>query len=118
MAEERSGPPLAPPDLAQAIAAMLTGRDEQTHCSANLCSKVRHRGMEITTTISRLFLGTRNSWVLSRRFFIKPMNHWKLTAGSRLLSPSSHCIHIMTMTGRHSQLSSFEVQHVRGGITT
>ena len=29
MGDERSGLP-APPDLAQAIAAMLTGRDEQT----------------------------------------------------------------------------------------
>ena len=30
MADEGDGAPLPPPDLVQAIAAMLTGRDEQT----------------------------------------------------------------------------------------
>jgi len=30
MADEGGGAPLPPPDLVQAIAAMLTGRDEQT----------------------------------------------------------------------------------------
>jgi len=44
-----AGPP-NPPDLAQAIAAMLTGRDEQTTLLRELVAQGRAQGMNITTS--------------------------------------------------------------------
>src|SRR6185503_4048003 len=88
------------------------------NCSVSSFIRVLHRGMEIIIITSRLSLGIRSSWVLSHRFFIRRMSHWRLTVGSGSLSPSSLYTSIMTMTRHHLQLNNSEVLHVRDGIIT
>jgi len=56
--EERLPPP---PKLVGVIAAMLTGRDEQTALLRQLVQQGAARGMGIIFTISRLFLGITSS---------------------------------------------------------
>ena len=50
MVECRMVEPPNPPDLAQAIAAMLTGRDEQTALLREIVEQGRAQGMNITTS--------------------------------------------------------------------
>ena len=50
MVECRMAGPPNPPDLAQAIAAMLTGRDEQTALLREIVSKAERHGLNSTTS--------------------------------------------------------------------
>ena len=62
MADSGSGEPSPPPpNLVEAIAAMLTGRNEQTALLRQLVQQGAARGMGIIFTISRLFLGITSS---------------------------------------------------------
>ena len=85
------------------------------HSSVRSCSRAECRGLNNTT--HHLFLDMNSFWVLSLRFFIRRMSHWRRTVGSGPLSPSSPCTPIMTTTKLDLQLSSSGVPHVHGGIT-
>lgn len=125
MADERAGPlPQPPPDLAQAIAAMLTGRDEQTALLRRLVEQgaAPRPGHHHPPPVPgyQKFLGTQPPLFhkadepLEADRADEPLeaDSWLKTIESKF----SPCIHTTTMTRLHLQLSSFEVPHVRGGI--
>ena len=113
MAECRMGEPPNPPDLAQAIAAMLTGRDEQTALLREIVEQGRAQQHE--PHHQPLLLDIRSFWLLSRRCSTKPMSHWKQIAGSGPSSPSSHCTGTMMGIRQDLQPSSSGVPHALGG---
>ena len=115
MAECRMGEPPNPPDLAQTIAAMLTGRDEQTALLREIVEQGRAQRHE--PHHQPLLLDIRSFWLLSHHSSIRRMNHWRRKAGFGLVSPSSPCTPTMTTTRQDLQLSSSGVPHAHGGTT-
>ena len=79
MIECRMEEPPNPPELAQAIAAMLTGRDEQTA----LLRELVQQGRAPRPEPHHQFLGIRSSWGPSCRCFTRPTSRWRPTASLR-----------------------------------
>ena len=87
--------PPNPPDLAQAIAVMLTGRDEQTALLREIVEQSRAERSGTNITTSHLLLDIRSFWLLNHRCFIKRMSHWRRTVGFGPSSPSLPYTHTM-----------------------